>query len=117
MNRIIILSVLQSFLLAGGQVWLKIGLQKMEPFGWDITFWKSALLNWQLALCGIFFALSGFLWLHLIKTYPLSTVYPLSAISFIFGMIAAILVFHEDVNLTKWIGAVLIVGGCYLIVK
>ena len=45
-----LLALIQSAILAFGQVFLKIGLMKMEPFGWNAAFWRSALLNWQFAL-------------------------------------------------------------------
>ncbi len=32
-------------------------------------------------------------------------------------MIAAIVFFHEDVDMVKWIGVLLIMAGCYLIAK
>ena len=50
-----LLALIQSAILAFGQVFLKIGLMKMEPFGWNAAFWRSALLNWQFALSGICF--------------------------------------------------------------
>ena len=49
------LALIQSFLLAMGQVMLKFGLLRMEPFGWNLSFWRSALVNWQFALCGLCF--------------------------------------------------------------
>lgn len=33
------------------------------------------------------------------------------------GMVVAIVFFHEEVSLAKWIGVGLIVGGCCLIAK
>ena len=53
MWRVILLAVIQSSLLAGGQVFLKFALQKMLPFGWTRTFWLSLLLNWQFACSGV----------------------------------------------------------------
>ena len=47
--RLIPLAMLQSLLLAAGQVLLKFGLGKMEPFAWSTAFWKSVFLNWQCA--------------------------------------------------------------------
>ena len=109
------LALIQSALLAMGQVMLKLGLLRMEPFGWNPTFWRSFLLNWQFALSGICFASASLLWMYIIKNYPLSTAYPLVSLSFVFGMIAAMIFFHEQVDLYKWIGVVLIIAGCYLI--
>ena len=43
--------------------------------------------------------------------------YPLASMSYVFGMLAAIFIFHEEVPLTRWLGVVLIMGGCYFIAK
>ena len=43
--------------------------------------------------------------------------YPMVSLSYIFGMFAAILVFHEQVPLIRWAGVLLIMAGCVLIAK
>lgn len=111
------LAVAQSATLAFGQVFLKLGLARMVPFGWNAAFWRSALLNWQFALCGVCFGGASILWMYMIKKYPLSMVYPLVSLSYVFGLLAAIWIFHEEVNLNKWIGVALIMIGCYMISK
>ena len=111
------LAIIQSLLLAGGQVFLKLALGRMEPFGWNLSFWRSALVNWQFALCGICFGAASVLWMYIIKHYPISTAYPLVSLSYVFGMIAAIVFFHEHVDMGKWIGVLLIMAGCYFITK
>ncbi len=87
----------------------------MAPVGWTATFVKSVLLNWQFALCGITFAAAGVLWMYIVKHFPLSMAYPMVSLSYVFGMIAAIVFFHETVDITKWIGVLLIMAGCTLI--
>ncbi|MCF2738815.1 EamA family transporter [Bacteroides caecigallinarum] len=111
------LSVLQSILLASGQVLLKFGLANMKPFGWNLVFWRSVFLNWQFAASGVSFGLASILWMYIIKKYPLSMAYPLISLSYVFGLIAAILFFHESVGMIKWLGVFLIMCGCYLIAK
>lgn len=117
MWKIIPLAIFQSALLAGGQVFLKFALAKMKPFSWTWQFWGSLFLNWQFAACGIFFLAASLLWMFMLKHYPLSVAYPLGSLSYIFGIIAAIVFFHEDVSLTRWIGVGLIMAGCCLIAK
>lgn len=104
-------------MLAGGQVFLKFALQKMHPFGWTRDFWMSLLLNWQFACCGLSFGLSSVLWMYIVKHYPLSVAYPMISLSYVFGMLAAIFFFHEEVSATKWIGVLLIMVGCCFIAK
>ena len=43
--------------------------------------------------------------------------YPMISLSYVMGMIAAICFFHEEVSIEKWIGVLLIMGGCILIAK
>lgn len=117
MWRVAVLAVMQSALLAAGQVFLKFGLARMLPFGWNRQFWASALLNWQFAMSGLTFGASSLLWMHIIKRYPLSVAYPMISLSYVFGMVSAIVFFHEQVSLQKWLGILLIMTGCCLIAK
>ena len=111
MWRVVFLSVIQSSLLAGGQVFLKFALQKMQPFGWTRAFWYSLLLNWQFACSGLLFGSSSVLWMYIVKHYPVIS------LSYVLGLLAAILFFHESVPVMKWVGVGLIVLGCCLIAK
>ena len=111
------LAIIQSLLLAVGQVFLKLALSRMEPFAWTWHFWGSLLTNWHFALCGLLHAAGTILWFYIIKHYPFSMAYPMVSLSYVFGMIAAMLVFHEEVSLARWGGVLLIMAGCYLIAK
>ena len=111
------LAIIQSLLLAGGQVFLKLALERMEPFDWSWHFWSALLTNWHFALCGLLYGAGTFLWFYIIKHFPFSMAYPMVSLSYVFGMVAAMLVFHEAVSITKWAGVLLIMAGCYLIAK
>ena len=111
------LAFTQCLLLASGQVFLKLALGRMAPFGWNWEFFGSVLTNWQLALSGLFCGAGTALWFYIIKHFPFSMAYPLVSMSYALGMIAAIVVFHEEVSATRWLGVVLIMAGCYLIAK
>lgn len=119
MNNLIILplAVLQSLLLASGQVLLKFALARMLPFSWTGAFWKSVFVNWQFASCGLCYGLGSLLWFYIIKHFPFSMAYPMVSLSYVFGMIAAIIFFHEPVSVSKWIGVLLIMAGCYFIAR
>lgn len=67
---LLVLSVIQSVLLALGQVVLKIALQIMPPFGWNSKFWLSLLTNWQFALSGIIFGSASYIVDVYSKTLP-----------------------------------------------
>lgn len=116
--ELILLSLIQSLLLCGGQVLLKIAMQKMGPFGWTKAFWvDSILLNWWWLGCGLAFLSAALLWMYILKNFPFSIAYPLTSLTYIFGMIAAIFFFHETITLTQWLGIVLIMGGCYFVAR
>lgn len=114
---IIPLAILQSALLAGVQVLLKFALARMLPFSMSVAFWRSFFLNWHFVLCGVCFIVSSLLWFYIVKTFPFSVAYPMISLSYVFGMIAAIVFFHETVSVTKWIGVFTIMLGCFLIAK
>ena len=115
--KLIPIALLQSLLLALGQVLLKFGLNNMKPFSWSEAFWKSVFINWQFALCGICFAAASLLWMYIVKHFPLSMAYPMVSLSYVFGMIGAIVFFHESVDIYKWVGVFLIMTGCILIAR
>ena len=117
MLRLVILAVTQSIFLCGGQVLLKLGLAASGPFRWSWSFFRDQLTNWWFLLCGISFGVATVLWLYILKHFPFSIAYPLSSISYIFGTIAAILVFHEHVSVSQWLGILLIMAGSALLVR
>lgn len=117
MWKIIPYAILQSLLLAGAQVFLKLALARMLPFGWTREFWGSLLVNWQFAVSGLLFTAASLLWLWIVKVFPFNMAYPMVSLSYVFGMLAALFVFHEDVSLLKWAGVFFIMLGCTLIAR
>lgn len=98
-------------------MFLKFALMRMGKFSWSKAFWCDLLTNWQLIAAGISYGTATLLWMYILKSFPFSMAYPMISLSYVFGMIAAILFFHEQVPLTRWAGVILIVMGCFLIVK
>lgn len=117
MLRLILLSTIQSLLLASSQVFLKLAMVRMDKFSFTWGYFKELLINWQLALSGISIALATGIWFYIIRHFELSVAYPLISISYVFGMLASIFIFHETVPLSRWIGVGLIMCGVYLIAK
>lgn len=111
------LALLQSTLLALGQVTLKISLHQIGTFSRSWQFFMHALTNLWFALCGISFALSSLLWMYIIRHYPLSMAYPMISLSYVMGMLAAVFIFQEHVPTIRWIGLGLIIIGVVLIVQ
>ena len=117
MWRLLPLALIQSMLLALGQVTLKISLQQLGAFAWTRHFFVRAFTNLWFATCGICFGLSSLLWMYIVKHYPLSMAYPMISLSYVMGMLAAVFIFHEQVPAVRWIGLGLIMIGVVLVVQ
>lgn len=117
MWKIMGLVALQTLFLSGGQVLLKLALQHMGKFEWTWAYFKTVANNLWLLACGISFGVATVLWFYILKKFPFSQAYPLTSLSFVFGMIAAWLVFGESIPVSRWIGLILVVLGCFLIMK
>lgn len=113
----IIFVVLQALSLASGQAMFKLFLEKLGPLGWTWGNLKATSTSnwWVLTLMVVFFGVSFALWAYVLKKLEFSQAYPLSSLSFIFGMFLAYFMFQESIPFTRWIGVVLIVIGCFLI--
>lgn len=115
--RLLILCIVQSMLLAGGQIFLKYATKSFGPLGWNWPCVRSFLLNFPLACTGLSFGAASLLWVYIIKHYPLSQAYPLNSLSYLFGLIAAVLILGEKVSAWGWLGVCLIMVGCVLVTK
>ncbi len=115
----IFLTVFTTILIASAQVLWKIGLEKIGGFYLPTqnifaNFFRIAI-SFYIILGLFLYVIATIVFLFLINKYPISLIVPLSSISFIFTMIAGIIVFKEQVNLTNWAGAIVILIGVYLI--
>ena len=117
MFKLIAYTTIQSLFLASGQVFLKLAMMRMGKFSFTWKFFREAAQNWPFAACGMSMLLATLLWLYILRHYEFSVAYPLTSISYIAGMLAAILVFHEAIPITRWIGVILIMVGVFLVVK
>ena len=117
MLRFIVIALFQCLFLASGQVFLKLAMNRMGSFEWTWNYFKSLLLNWPLAACGVGFGSATILWFYMLKNFDFSLAYPITSLSYIFGMFAAAFIFHETVPTARWIGVVFIVIGVFFMVK
>ena len=117
MLKVITLTILQCFLLASGQVCFKLAVEKIDKFQWSWAYFSDLLANWWLLATGICLISATVLWGFILKHFPFSVAYPITAFAYVFGMLAAIFIFHETVSLTRWIGVALIILGVFFITK
>lgn len=111
------LSTIQCLFLSGGQILLKLATQRTDKFSLTWAFLRSLIAGWQLPASGLCLMAGTALWLYILKHFDFSIAYPITSISYIFGMMAAIFIFHEAVPPTRWIGVILIMGGVALVAK
>ena len=115
--KLLPISLLQCVLLTGGQVLMKYGLLKAGDFSFSWGYFGRLFINWQFIGCGIFFAAGSILWMYIIKNLPFSMAYPMVSMSYVMGMFAAMIFFHEQISFERWLGVFLILSGCVLIAK
>jgi undecaprenyl phosphate-alpha-L-ara4N flippase subunit ArnE len=117
MWQLIGLALLQSLMLAFGQLTLKLALNNMPDFEWSMAFFMTLLTNWWLLLSGALFALASLLWISILKIFPLSMASPMMSMSYVFALVLAAVFLHETIAINRWIGVALIMGGCILVAK
>lgn len=117
MWKIIPISLLQSLLLAVGQLMLKFALNNMSAYHGFWNFIGTEITNWWWLGCGLTLTVATVLWMYIIKNYEFSVAFPLSCMSFVFGMIGAMLFLGETVPLNRWIGIAIIMVGAIFISK
>ena len=118
MIKLVLTAFTQAALMIIGQMFLKLGMQQVQNFVWTWhCIWHQIILNWGIMVGILFIIATNLLWLYMLKVYAFSVIYPLTSIGFVIGMLAGMVFFKETVVWTQWIGVLLIMGGCWFIVK
>ena len=117
MLKVVIFTLFQCFLLASGQVCFKLAVEKIEKIRWNFEYFFDLLTNWWLLASGIMLISATILWGYILKHFPFSVAYPITAFAYVFGMLAAMFVFKESIPSTRWIGVGLIIIGVFFIAK
>ena len=116
MFRVVILIIFQCFLLTTGHVSFKLAVDKIDKFSWSWSCFVDCLTNWWFFACGTCLISATILWGFILRHFDFSIAYPVTAFAYVFGMLAAIFVFHETVSITRWVGVILIVlGTCFIV--
>ena len=117
MLKLICGSLIQCLFLAAGQIFLKFGLLKIDKFVWTWQFFKDFFTNWWMLGSGLSMVAATIVWFYILKNNDLSLAYPLVSISYIFGTLAAVFIFHETVPFTRWIGVLFIMIGVLFLTR
>ena len=117
MLKIVASVSVQCLLLTATQLLLKVSLKQFGIFSWSWGYFRGVLLNPVFLLTGVCALSSMLLWMYILKRYEFSIVYPLTGISYIFGLVAAQWILHESIPATRWIGVIIIIIGVFFVVK
>jgi len=110
--------VVQTLTMALSQTTLKIGMQRLDGWTWTWQcFLDKIILNGWLQIAVVLIVVTNVMWLWILKVFPFSVAYPLTALGFIFGLLCSIFILHETVNWNQWVGVALILAGCMLVAK
>jgi drug/metabolite transporter (DMT)-like permease len=120
LTKSILLILLSITIAVGGQVLLKIGLNKIGEMSINSA---SALGNFfisviksPLVVTGLFcYVISAAIWLVVLSAVDLSFAYPFIGLTYVLILIVSKFVLKEDVNPIRWAGAAIITIGVVVI--
>jgi len=120
LTKSILLILLSIGIAVGGQILLKLGMNKIGPIAIDsmgslgklfIGVFKSPMV-----LVGLFlYVISAAIWLIVISAVDLSFAYPFIGLTYVLILLVSKFVLKEDVNPIRWAGAAIITVGVIVI--
>ena len=120
MVSIIIMVLAITLMLSFAQVNIKKGLNNIGKLEIKEIFSSklpSIISNSNIQIGMVLYAIATWLWLVALSKSELSFVYPLVALSYVFGVLFAKIYFNETITWIRWIGIFVIVLGVFLITK
>jgi drug/metabolite transporter (DMT)-like permease len=114
MWKIILLTVVQCVFFAFTQILLKMALTAAGRFSFTWTYIRGLLFDGRFILSGVCALVGTVMWMYILRKLDFSIAYPMSCISYLVGMAAAVCIFHETVPPVRWAGFALIMGGVVL---
>jgi drug/metabolite transporter (DMT)-like permease len=120
LTKTILLILLSIGIAVGGQILLKIGMNKIGPI--DIGSASSlghlftGIIKSPTVLVGLFlYVISAALWLIIISAVDLSFAYPFIGLTYVLVLLVSKFILKEDVNPIRWIGTAIITVGVIVI--
>lgn len=109
-----ILLLINILLLVLGQTLWKTGLAGVE-MKFDLMSLVKLFLNPYIFGGLVIYGVATVIWLYILSKAELSLVYPLQSLSYVIAAIIAVLVFKENIPMTRWAGISLIIVGAYFV--
>lgn len=107
-----------------GQLLYKSGINRMNGFHGSpfdvlpvVQFALDALANWRVLAGVAVYAAQAGVWWAVLSRVDLSYAFPLTSMSYVLVLVAARAFLHERITLERWLGAIAIVFGVYLITR
>lgn len=113
---IYLMLLINILLLVTGQILWKKELGAIDGFSMqNIKILLASPYIWG----GLFlYVIATLIWFYILSKGKLSIVYPLQSFAYVFGVLAAWLIFQEAIPVTRWIGVgFLMLGAFFIAVK
>ena len=107
---------------AVGQILMKTGMSQIGQIG-DLgklispSTVFSIFTNVYVIGGLLLYATAAFLWLGALSNLNVSLMYPLLSLAYVLAAILAFIFLKEDIILLRWAGIVVVVAGCFMIVR
>jgi len=116
----IVLILLSISIAVGGQLLLKVGINRIGVVDFSGTVALKQLffgvIKSPMVISGLFmYVISAAIWLIVLSTVDLSFAYPFIGFTYVMILILSKFVLKEDVNPIRWIGTIIITVGVVLI--
>jgi undecaprenyl phosphate-alpha-L-ara4N flippase subunit ArnE len=109
------LPIIAAVISAVGQIMLKYAMLRHGTISFSPSGLLQLLFQPTLLLALMLYAGALLMWLQVLSKVPLSTAYPMLAVTYAIVPIFSIVLFGEKILQTQWIGIFLILAGVTLI--
>lgn len=116
----VLLILLSISIAVGGQLLLKIGIDRIGINGFgsmrSLTGLFSGIIRSPIVLTGLFlYLISAAIWLVVLSTVDLSFAYPFIGLTYVMVLVLSRFILKEEVNPIRWAGAFIITIGVVVI--
>lgn len=116
----VLLILLSISIAVGGQLLLKIGIDRIGINGFgsmrSLTGLFSGIIRSPMVLTGLFlYLISAAIWLVVLSTVDLSFAYPFIGLTYVMVLVLSRFILKEEVNPIRWVGAFIITVGVVVI--
>ena len=120
LTKSILLILLSIGIAVGGQILLKLGMNKIGPInvgsGSSLGHFFTGIFRSPMVLVGLFlYMISAAIWLVVISAVDLSFAYPFIGLTYVLILFVSKFLLKEEVTPIRWVGAAIITIGVIVI--